>query len=84
MSKKLIPHPVIGTPDENWNNNAIQFPRLLAELQAAGAFTNAVINSLTDSMDLDPSQVFEIIDRAQFTWDDIVIRTHNPGSGDTR
>jgi hypothetical protein len=78
MSKGLLPHTAIGTPDENWNNNAIQFPRLLAELQAAGVFTTSVVNDVADSMDLDPSQVFEIVDRAQYAWDDIVSRTPNP------
>jgi hypothetical protein len=78
------PHTAIGTPDENCNNNAIQFRppwqlrSILAELQASGVFTTSVASDVADSMDLDPSQVFEIVDRAQCARDDIVSRTHNP------
>lgn len=58
-------------PDINWRNDSIQFPRLIAELMAAGAFTPEVISSLCDQMDLDADQIDEVIDRAQTVWDHI-------------
>jgi hypothetical protein len=70
--------PFVGTPDENWLNNDIQFPRLISELEQVGAFTDAVVSELESSMDLDKSQICQLIDRAQSVWDDIVRRTVNP------
>ena len=71
------PH-IDSDPDVNWNNNGIQFPRLLAELNATGAFTGAVIHEVAGAMDLDPSQVYELIDRSVYAWDNIKERTFNP------
>jgi hypothetical protein len=70
------PH-IDSDPDVNWNNNGIQFPRLLAELNATGTFTDAVIHEVAGAMDLDPSQVYELIDRSVDAWDDIKERTFN-------
>jgi hypothetical protein len=36
----------------NWQNNLIQFPRLISELQIAGAFTPDIMENLMESMDL--------------------------------
>ena len=47
----------------NWDNNAIQFPRLIEEAQAAGAFTPEVIKSMADSMDLTIYQVQVLMER---------------------
>jgi hypothetical protein len=69
MSLNKIPQ--VGSPDENWNNDAIQFPRFIAEAEAAGAFTNEVIKEMRDSMDLNLQQLLEILERAQRTWDNI-------------
>lgn len=60
---KAVQHP--------WQNNAIQFPRLIAELEAAGGFTEAVVQDLQTSMDLDERDIYELIDRAQAQWDRI-------------
>jgi len=59
----------------NWNDNSIQFPRLIAELQMAGGFTEEIIKLLALSMDLEIERVYEIIDRACREWDDIVAET---------
>lgn len=64
--------------NKNWNNNAIQFARLIAELEAAGGFPNSIMNALCESMDLDMGQISEIIDRAQGTWDAIKDKTCQP------
>jgi hypothetical protein len=57
-----------------WQNNAIQFPRLIAELEAAGAFTEQVVQDLQTSMDLDELDIMDLIDRAQDEWDTTVER----------
>lgn len=54
-----------------WDNNDIQFPRLIAELQMAGAFTPEVMESLKDSMDLEESDIDELMTRADVLWDQI-------------
>lgn len=60
-----------SVPKSKWENDAIQFPRLIAELEAAGAFTADVMTSLCDSMDLDPSNINELVDRAQTKWEKV-------------
>lgn len=67
--------PPIGTPNENFANNDIQFPRLISELQAAGAFTPEIVKALEDSMDLGEAIIFEIVERADTVWEDVKSRT---------
>lgn len=55
----------------NWDNDAIQFPRLIEEAQAAGAFTKEVVADMAISMDLEPEQVEELMDRATSKWEEI-------------
>lgn len=63
---------VSKNPNINWNNNEIQFPRLIAELEAAGAFTSqGLIQTLTEEMDLTEAEILELVDRAQTKWDEI-------------
>jgi hypothetical protein len=68
-----------------WDDNTIQFPRLIAEIDAAGAFDMIqpdgmrVIDSIAISMDLEPSDVCELINRAAEEWDLIKDRTFNHG-----
>lgn len=52
-----------------WENNALQFPRLLAELQ--GVLCAADLKSVAESMDLEPDQVLELFDRAVEEWERI-------------
>lgn len=56
---------------ETWTRNDIQFPRLIEEAQAAGAFTAEVIDMMAESMDLTSHEVVELLDRAQAVWDRI-------------
>lgn len=69
----------------NWKNNSIQFPRLLAEIEELGVFDllqpdgKRVIDSIAESMDLDSSEVYELVDRAQSEWGNIKRRTLYPG-----
>lgn len=57
---------------QSWDDNSKQFPRLIAEAEAAGAFTPEVLDAMAESMDLTPEDICEIIDRAQETWELIV------------
>jgi hypothetical protein len=72
--------------NSNWENNAIQFPRLISEIEATGAFDLLqpdrlrVIDSIAISMDLDPSDVYELIDRARDEWDSIKSKTFAPAT----
>lgn len=55
----------------NWENDLVQFARLIAEAQVAGAFHEAAMMDLQDAMDLDEAGVNEIIDRACDRFDKI-------------
>lgn len=63
--------------NENWNNNAIQFPRLIAEIEGQGTFTEELMIKLAVEMDLSQLEVAEIIDRACSEWDEIKALTLN-------
>lgn len=54
-----------------WKKNEVQFPRLIAEAEAAGAFTPSVLCDMADSMDLELKQVRELIDRGQEAWEQV-------------
>lgn len=51
-----------------WNNNAIQFPRLLAEIMAT---QNLDMEALAESMDLDIAEINQLFDRADSAWEAI-------------
>lgn len=55
--------------NKNWKDNTIQFPRLIAELEAIGVFTEANMIKLAVEMDLSQLEVAELIDRACSEWD---------------
>lgn len=55
--------------DAAWKNDEIQFARLIAELEAAGAFTQEVMEFLEESTDLTYEQISELVDRAQASWE---------------
>ena len=50
--------------NDPWNNDAIQFPRLLAEIWAVG-LTEEQIKDLCVSMDVKPKHIHEIFQRAE-------------------
>lgn len=56
--------------DLKWHNNELQFARLISEIEAAGGFTEQLVQSLCVSMDLEKNRVAELIDRAQKYWDE--------------
>ena len=61
-----------------WLNDAIQFPRLISELQAAGAFTEEVVAELKDNMDLDETRIFSLVRRADREWERLKRETCPP------
>lgn len=69
---------VTKSPQANWENDAIQFARLIAEMEAAGYFSadsRRLERKLADSMDLERGQLSELIERAQGVWDEVKERT---------
>jgi hypothetical protein len=50
-----------------WNNNTIQFARLLCEINATQ--DNIDWTLLCQSMDLDLSDIDDILDRAHYVWE---------------
>ena len=57
--------------NDNWNNNAIQFPRLLAEINACVTISNEDWLDLLESMDLSEDDIIELMDRANDEWERI-------------
>lgn len=54
--------------DQNWNNNAIQFPRLLCEINAT---QDLDISTLAKAMGLHTDEISELFDRAHTVWNRI-------------
>ena len=52
-----------------WDDNSIQFPRLLAEIYATQ--DSLKITALCESMDLEPDEIVEIFERAIIEWEQI-------------
>lgn len=53
---------------KNWNNDYIQFGRLLSEIYAVGLREDQYAD-LCESMNLDKSYIKEIFERAEAAWD---------------
>jgi hypothetical protein len=68
-------------PKNNWLDDNIQFPRLIAEAEAAGAFPERVAFAMADSMDLQIGDVYAIVNRAQDKWEKIKAATCPPSRG---
>lgn len=54
-----------------WKDDFVQFARLIAEAEAAGAFTPDVLEEMSESMDLNMSDIYSVIDKAQTKFDEI-------------
>jgi hypothetical protein len=67
--------PAVSTDaEENWKNDAIQFPRLLAELRAVGLYP-AQYQELIDAMSLSEGEIDALLERAEAAWQRIKERT---------
>jgi hypothetical protein len=63
------------TKPNYWHDNAIQFPRLLAEMAATGGSLND-LEPLCESMDLEADDLHELVERAVLIWDERKQRMH--------
>ena len=62
MSKKKNYNPI-------WDNDLIQFARLICEINATCELSADDWQQLCDGMDLDRSDVVELFDRAHAVWE---------------
>lgn len=53
-----------------WDNDLVQFARLLCEINAEVDISSGELRRLAESMDLDPDEVRELFDRADVVWED--------------
>jgi len=53
-----------------WNNDNVQFARLISEAEAIGLFTRKAYEELGREMDLKPDNISKLIDRAQAVFED--------------
>ena len=54
-----------------WNNDKVQFARLICELEAAGAFTENLVEMICNETDLSSREIYEIVDRAQKSFEEV-------------
>lgn len=64
--------------DSPWDDDSIQFPRLLAEIAATDALTPEVFEQLRELMDLDNNEINELLERAHCEWEEIKARKCPP------
>lgn len=73
MEKELLAEDagtwVSDNPNTNWENNYLQFARLIAECEAVGAIQ--ITDELCETMGLSVLDIREVIYRAQYSWDKI-------------
>lgn len=71
-------------PQKNWENNNIQFPRILAELSALDILDKTIHadqgfltirQALACEMDVTENELNEVLDRAEAVWQSIKERT---------
>jgi hypothetical protein len=78
------PHEVEEPSADLWNNDEVQFARLIAEMEAYGVFENMHNwHGLFESMDLDADRIAEIIDRAQVSFERTCAKLTGIGLSDT-
>jgi len=62
---------IITQHNPRWDDDSIQFPRLLAEIAATVELTEDQMGELAAAMDLEFNDVAELFDRAQARWEEI-------------
>jgi len=70
--RRPYPRGAVMRDKEYWDRDDVQFPRLLAEIKAAG-LTSEQMAALRSSMDLSSSELCELLDRAEETWDAVKV-----------
>ncbi len=61
---------MLTTNKDKWNDNLIQFARLICEISANVDICEEDWENLTDSMDLSTVEVVELFDRAHDVWEE--------------
>jgi len=61
----------MNTPNTSWNDDAIQFPRLLCEIQACVDVSMKNWMDLQESMGLSEGEILDLFERATAKWDSI-------------
>jgi hypothetical protein len=56
-------------PAHHWHNNAIQFPRLISEINANFRLNGEELNEMLESMAITSAQLDELFNRADATWE---------------
>lgn len=56
-------------PDLAWLNDSIQFPRLLSEIHSNVEFSVDQMAALSSSMDLEPEQIHEVLERGALAFE---------------
>lgn len=72
--RRRIPR-ISHNSNKNWANNAIQFPRLLAEILATVHIEEDQRQAICQSMDITSEELDELFDRAEEEWRLIKERT---------
>jgi hypothetical protein len=65
LSAALAAAGIAAVPVSPLDDNGLQFPRLIAEAYAAGAFEPDTVAAMAESMDLEPAEVHALIIRAE-------------------
>lgn len=60
-----------ATDSSLWERNDIQYPRLIAEILAAGALTTRMRTLICESMNLDQKELSQLCTRAEVDWEQI-------------
>jgi len=63
--------------DKKWNDNSIQFPRLIAEVRANVEISDKEWQDMCDSMDITPVELEQLFNRANDEWEMIKEDTFN-------
>jgi hypothetical protein len=66
--ESLLSRAELAEDDAPWEDNGVQFSRLLAEISATQDTLD--LEALAESMDLEVAQVNELFDRAQVRWEE--------------
>ncbi|KZX57681.1 hypothetical protein A3709_18835 [Halioglobus sp. HI00S01] len=65
-----------------WDDNRIQFPRLLAEIRATAYPEDEALHALMESTNLTPVEIDELFERADVIWSTAKGATEPPAAGD--
>jgi hypothetical protein len=65
---------------DKWNDDSLQFARLVAEFSMASDHDNVSLQEVAESMDLELPEIFELFARAETAFEEIKAELKNPDS----